>query len=296
MGFRDLMVGRSHECDFPPDVSSLPQATVPRLSVNASSGEIDRQVRQLAAEARTLDALGVYEIRLDVLRGLRPTHIVTQTQCDVCAVSERDVRAAVAQLADCEPEIVSLQPVALEDVWTDILRVAVALGSEESGRKLVASLRRRMDAIAGEAGRLPAPPSVALIEWVDPLLSGGNWMPELVGLAGGRCLFGEVGRHSPRLRFEDLVASDPDVILISPCGFGINRTLRDVPILEERPEWAALRAVRSGRVAVADGNQYFNRPGPRLAETLEILAEILHPGHFDFGHRGAGWMPLGTAA
>ena len=296
MGFRDLMVGRSHECDFPPDVFSLPQATVPRLSVNASSGEIDRQVRQLAAEARTLDALGVYEIRLDVLRGLRPTHIVTQTQCDVCAVSERDVRAAVAQLADCEPEIVSLQPVALEDVWTDILRVAVALGSEESGRKLVASLRRRMDAIAGEAGRLPAPPSVALIEWVDPLLGGGNWMPELVGLAGGRCLFGEVGRHSPRLRFEDLVASDPDVILISPCGFGINRTLRDVPILEERPEWAALRAVRSGRVAVADGNQYFNRPGPRLAETLEILAEILHPGHFDFGHRGAGWMPLGTAA
>ena len=292
LGFRDQLVGRSHECDFPLDVRSLPQATVPRLDVNASSGEIDRQVKQLASEAAALDALGVYEVRTDVLRDLRPTHIVTQAQCDVCAVSERDVKLAVARTAGCESDIVSLQPFALADVWEDIMRVASALGSTVEGIRLVASLQDRMSAIAEATRSLPQPPGVAVIEWIDPLMAGGNWMPELVQMAGGRCLFGKAGQHSPWMTLDALAAADPDAILLSPCGFGIERTLEDLPVLEAHAGWASLKAVRSGHVFAADGNQFFNRPGPRLVESLEILAEILHPERFDFGHRGAGWVPV----
>ena len=242
-----------------------------------------------------LDALGVYEIRPETLRELRPTHILTQTQCEVCAVSSRDVEAAVSQIAGCHPHIVSLQPNTLADVWEDILRVASALGSTDTGIRLVAALQDRMAAISAATRGLPSTPSVAGIEWIDPLMAVGNWMPELIGMAGGRCLFGQSGQHSPWMSFDDLRTSNPDIILLSLCGFGIERTLRDVPILEAQPGWSSLKAVRSGRVFVADGNQFFNRPGPRLAETLEILAEMLHPELFAFGHRGYAWRPLAAA-
>lgn len=293
LGFRDYLVGRSHECDFPPDVATLPQATVPQFDVNATSSGIDSQVKALVAKSKALDAIGVYAVLPEVLREVRPTHIVTQTQCEVCAVSQRDVEAAVARTAGCDAVIVSLQPNALDDVWDDFSRVATALGAVQAGTSLVAGLRRRMDAIAAAAARLPLKPTVAAIEWIDPLMAVGNWMPELIEMAGGRCLFGEAGQHSPGMEFDDLLAADPEVILLSPCGFGIERTLADMPLLESRRAWESLRAVRSGRVYVADGNQYFNRPGPRLAETVEILAEMLHPETFDFGHQGSGWMRFG---
>ncbi len=292
LGFRDQLVGRSHECDYPPDVQSLPQATMPRFNVNLSSREIDGQVKKLAREAVALDALGVYEVRTDALRDLQPTHIVTQSQCDVCAVSERDVHRAVARTTGCESEIVSLEPGALADVWEDILRVASALGATATGIRVVAELQDRMSAIVDAAKSASEVPGVAVIEWMDPLMAAGNWMPELVRMAGGHCLFGEAGRHSPWMTFDDLTRADPDVVVLSPCGFGIQRTLEDVPFLQAREGWASLKAVRSGRVFATDGNQFFNRPGPRLAESLEILAEILHPDRFDFGHRGTGWVPV----
>lgn len=292
LGFRDQLVGRSHECDYPPDVQSLPQATMPRFNVNLSSREIDGQVKKLAREAVALDALGVYEVRTDALRDLQPTHIVTQSQCDVCAVSERDVHRAVARTTGCESEIVSLEPGALADVWEDILRVASALGATATGIRVVAELQDRMSAIVDAAKGVSEVPGVAVIEWMDPLMAAGNWMPELVRMARGHCLFGEAGRHSPWMTFDDLTRADPDVVVLSPCGFGIQRTLEDVPFLQAREGWASLKAVRSGRVFATDGNQFFNRPGPRLAESLEILAEILHPDRFDFGHRGTGWVPV----
>ena len=292
LGFRDQLVGRSHECDYPPDVQALPQATMPRFNVNLSSREIDGQVKKLAREAVALDALGVYEVRTDALRDLQPTHIVTQSQCDVCAVSERDVHRAVARTTGCESEIVSLEPGALADVWEDILRVASALGATATGIRVVAELQDRMSAIVDAAKSVSEVPGVAVIEWMDPLMAAGNWMPELVRMAGGHCLFGEAGRHSPWMTFDDLTRADPDVVVLSPCGFGIQRTLEDVPFLQAREGWASLKAVRCGRVFATDGNQFFNRPGPRLAESLEILAEILHPDRFDFGHRGTGWVPV----
>lgn len=296
LGLRDRLVGRSHECDFPPDVRALPQVTAPRFDVAASSRAIDAQVRAIVRKSAALDALGVYEVRADMLSELRPTHILTQTQCEVCAVSRRDVERAVSDAAGCDAQIVSLQPNALTDVWGDFSRVAKALGVEADGDRLLASLQTRMESVAEAAGELTLCPRVAAIEWVEPLMAVGNWMPELISMAGGRCLFGQAGTHSPAMRFADLRDADPDVILLSPCGYGIGRTLADLPLLEAEPGWASLKSVRSGRVYVCDGNQYFNRPGPRLAETLEILAEILHPDRFRYGHKGAGWVcPYGSS-
>ena len=284
LGFRDQLVGRSHECDFPPDVQMLPAATAPRFDVNGSSRQIDERVKSLLRESLVEDTLGVSKVFPEKSRELQPTHIITQTQCDVCAVSLRDVEAAVEQVAGCKATIVSLQPNSLADVWADFMRVASALGDTQAGSQMVARLQDRMAAIESRTRPLTETPTVAGIEWVDPLMAVGNWVPELIRMAGGRNLFGKAGEHSPWMQFDEMVAADPDVIILSVCGFDIARTRQDVPILEARPEWADLKAVKSGRVFVADGNQYFNRPGPRLVESLEILAEILHPDAFDFGH------------
>jgi iron complex transport system substrate-binding protein len=154
-----------------------------------------------------------------------------------------------------------------------------------------------MDAIAERTRALMVWPTVAFIEWIDPLMAGGNWMPELIEMAGGINLFGVAGAHSPWMTWEDLCQADPDVLLVAPCGFDIARTQRELPVLTDKPEWPSLSAVRTGRVFLLDGNQYFNRPGPRLVESLEILAELLHPQSFAFGHEGKGWqraLPLGV--
>lgn len=216
-----------------------------------------------------------------------PDVIVTQSQCDICAVSTRDVEAAVCQMVGSRPRIVTLEPNSLDDVWRDIGRVADALDRAERGRVLVASLQARVAAVAARAGSPNAArrPTVACIEWVTPLMAAGNWMPTLVELAGGENLFGVAGQHSPWLSFADLVARDPDVIVILPCGWDIARARQDLPALEAHPGWSQLTAVRQQRVFVTDGNQYFNRPGPRLVESLEILAELLHGDRCDFGHR-----------
>ncbi len=289
LGFERQMVGRSHECDFPASVKSLPVCTSPKFEVEGLSYEIDQRVKAILQEA-----LSVYRVDADLLERLQPTHIVTQSQCEVCAVSLKDVEEAVCQFTSSQPVIVSLEPNALADVWADIRRVAETLGAPERGDQLVESLQRRMNEIAAKAQKTSSRPTVACVEWIDPLMAAGNWSPELVEMAGGVNLFGEAGKHSPWMTWEELVATDPDVIFISPCGFDIARTLQETDLLASKPEWSDLKAVKSGRVFVADGNQYFNRPGPRLAESLEILAELLHPELFHFGHENEGWVSLIT--
>jgi iron complex transport system substrate-binding protein len=217
---------------------------------------------------------------------------VTQSHCEVCAVSQRDVERAVHDWLDAQPKVVSLAPNALADVWDSVRQVAEALGMSERGEDLIRRLRERMSAIADRAQSLPARPTVAYVEWIEPLMAGGNWMPELVAMAGGVNLFGEAGKHSPWMTWEELRRRDPDVIFVAPCGFDLARTRQEMPSLTRRPDWPDLRAARAGRVALADGNQYFNRPGPRLVESLEILAEVLHPDAFRFGHEGTGWQRL----
>ncbi|HKA21330.1 MAG TPA: cobalamin-binding protein [Blastocatellia bacterium] len=285
LGFESQLVGRSHECDYPASVKSLPQLTSPKFKVEGSSLEIDQRVKSIVEEA-----LSVYRVDPALLEELNPTHIITQSQCEVCAVSLKDVEAAVCQLTSSQPMIVSLEPNSLDDVWTDIIRVGEALSASDSAEQLVDELRGRMDDIVQRTHWVDSNPTVAYVEWIDPLMAGGNWMPELISMAGGVNLFGEAGKHSPWMTWEELVAKDPDIIFVSPCGFDMPRTLEEMNILSNKPKWDSLKSVKGGRVFVADGNQYFNRPGPRLAESLEILAEIIHPNLFHFGHEGSGWI------
>ena len=288
VGLRDALVGRSHECDFPPGVERLPALCEPKVPIHGASAEIDREVRRLVA-----DGLSVYRVDAERLRALAPDVIVTQTQCEVCAVSEANVVAATCNWAGSGVRIVSLAPARLDDVLADIERVGAALGVPERGTAVVAGLRARLAALAGRTRDLPRP-TIACIEWLDPLMAAGNWVPELVELAGGRNLFGAVGEHSPWLEWDAVRAADPDAIVAMPCGFDLARTRSEMAALEQLPGWDALRAVRTGRVAVVDGHQYFNRPGPRLVESAEILAEILHPGVSEFGQRGGGWARYET--
>lgn len=287
LGFEAQLVGRSHECDYPPSVNRLPVCTEPKFRTEGASLEIDQRVKAVLAEA-----LSVYRVDTDKLKELRPDLIVTQSQCEVCAVSLRDVEQAVCEWLHSRPRIVSLEPNALADVWVDIRRVAQALGVSERGAELVHYLKQRMSATAEKARTLRDQPTVACIEWIEPLMACGNWMPELVKMAGGVNLFGAAGKHSPWMTWKQLVEKDPDVVVVLPCGLDVQRTREEMPVLTKMPEWSCLSAVRNRRVYLTDGNQYFNRPGPRLVESLEILAELLHPGVFQFGHEGTGWQRL----
>jgi iron complex transport system substrate-binding protein len=285
LGFEKDLVGRSHECDFPPGVQRLPVCTAPKFPTDGTSYEIDQRVKAIVQEG-----LSVYRVDGELLRELEPDVIVTQAHCEVCAVSLHEVeRTVCAWLQKC-PKLVSLSPNDLSDIWKDFELVAEALGVPERGEEVVRSLQGRIDAIARRAQALAEQPGVACIEWIDPLMAAGNWMPELVERAGGVNLLGQAGKHSPWMTWDDLVARDPEVLVFLPCGFDIARARQDLPVLTARPEWTRLRAVQSGRAFVVDGNQYFNRPGPRIVESLEILAEMLHPEAFAFGHEGTGWQ------
>ncbi len=287
LGLEEQLVGRSHECDYPESVKRLPVCTEPKFNVRGTSYEIDQRVKAILQEG-----LSVYRVHADTLRALRPDVIVTQSHCEVCAVSLRDVEEAVCSWLETRPVVVSLAPDGLADVWASIRQVAEALGVPEVGAALVGRLQERMRAVEGRVTGLAARPTVACVEWIEPLMASGNWMPELVTMAGGVNLFGEAGKHAPWLTWDELAARDPDVILVLPCGFDIARTREEMPHLTRRPGWDGLRAVRGGRVFLLDGNQFFNRPGPRLVESLEILAEVLHPSAFSFGHEGDGWQRL----
>ena len=294
LGCASRLVGRSHECDHPPSVESLPICTRPRVELGGSSAEIDASVRDAVK-----DAVAIYEVLEDQLRSLAPDVIVTQSQCEVCAVSFEEVEAMVASWSGRAVALVSLEASTLADVYDDIMRVAEVLGVSEGGHDLVTAMTDRAMAVAGLAKEIGVSPRVACIEWSEPLMAAGNWIPEMVSMAGGRNLFGEVGAHAPALAWEELLEADPEVVIFMPCGFDLKRTISEVETFLARPGWKDLAAVRAGRVYATDANAYFNRPGPRLTDSLEMLAEILHPSVFKFGHEGAGfrrvWKDTGDA-
>lgn len=286
LGCEDLLVGRSHECDYPPGIESLRACSSAKFDVHGTSRQIDDRVKHVLQQATS-----VYAVDADLLDRLEPTVIITQTQCEVCAVSLKDVEAAICDAVRSQPKVVALEPNSLQDVWQDIRRVAAALGVVERGEALIDRCHARLVDVARQTlGMSRLRPTIACIEWIDPLMAAGNWVPELVEFAGGRNLFGEAGKHSPWMTWDDLVDADPDVIAVMPCGFDIERTRQEMPILTDRPDWSRLAAVQTGRVFLTDGNQYFNRPGPRVVESAEILAELLHPDHVRFGHEGTGWI------
>ena len=297
LGCLDQMVGRSHECDYPPEVHALPVVSTVQIDINTSSAQIDAQVKQLAQkkhepEDPALKALSIYAIDIDKLQELRPDVIFTQTQCEVCAVSERDVVQAIAQLTGLQPRVVSLSPYRLQDIWEDMLRVGQALDRRDQAQTLIKKYQQRLTDLAVKTAAFGAKPRVAVLEWLDPLLGAGNWTPELVAYAGGKNIFGEIGQHSPWLTWEDLQVANPDVIVLSPCGYTLERTMEDVPLLQNHPAWADLQAVRNGRVYAIDGNQYLNRSGPRLLESAELLAHVIWDERLDISVDNNGWQHI----
>ena len=286
LGCGDNLVGRSHECDFPEKVKSLPHCTQPRFDVEGSSKEIDDRVK-----ATLQSALSVYEVDEVMLADLDPDIIITQSQCEVCAVSLDDVESAVESLSGKKPKIISLQPNSLADIWNDIKLVSRGLDVEDRGLQLIKTMKDKIQKLNQSVKDLPFQ-TVACIEWIDPLMAAGNWVPTLVELAGGQNLFGEAGKHSPWMDFKALKAKDPDVIIVMPCGYNISKTIQEMKVLTDHPQWESLNAVKQARVYITDGNQYFNRPGPRIIDSLEILMEILHEGKFDFSHHKSGWIKL----
>ena len=284
LGHAENIVARSHECDWPPEVAQAPACTRARIDAGKPSGAIHEEVGKLLAAA-----LSLYDLDTDILREARPTHIVTQDQCDVCAVGLGEVRAAAAAFLEAPVEIVSLAPMRLGDIWEDIARVGAALGVDAGPVR--DGLRARVAAIAARARALP-PKRVVTVEWTDPPMSAGNWVPELVAAAGGIDALGAAGENAPIVDIAQVQAADADTIVLMPCGYDLARTADDGRALLADAAWAGLRAVRAGAIYATDGNAFFNRPGPRLVESAEILAEILHPAHFDFGHEGTGWQRL----
>jgi len=287
LGLARHLVGRSHECDFPPEVAVLPVCTAPHFDPHGTSAQIDTRVKSLVR-----DGLSVYRVEAERLRELEPDLVLTQSQCEVCAVSEEDVAAALADWLGARPRVLSLAPRRLADVLGDVIRVAEAADAPAAGRRLVAALETRIEGLATRALRLRARPRVACLEWMDPPMGSGHWMPELVTLAGGEPVLGKPGEPAAWTGFEELRALDPERIVLMPCGFALERAAAELAALERLPGFGELGAVRTGSVFAADGNSFFNRPGPRLVESLEILAEILHPEEFSFGHAGRAWRPL----
>ena len=286
----DCLVGRSHECDFPPRVAALPAITQPKFKVEGSSAAIDRRVRELVR-----NGLSVYRVDAEALSALAPDVILTQDHCEVCAVSLTDVEKATATWIDRPLRIVSLRPDCLSDAYADIGRVARALGAEAAGHTLVAAIDHRLRRLAARAAGRKRP-RVAFIEWVEPLMAGGNWMPELIEAAGGHNLFGAAGQHSRTMPWSELVAADPDVIIVAPCGYQLARCREELALLEQKSGWATLTAVNAGRVYFADGNAYFNRPGPRLADSGEMLYDMLHGDGSAPRDRAPGWVRLGAGS
>ncbi|MFC7229093.1 cobalamin-binding protein [Salinirubellus salinus] len=266
-------VATSHECDYPPEAAALPAVNRSNVDPEASPASIDEQVVQ--AE----QAGGVYEIDLAALERADPDIVVSQGICDVCAVDAVLVREAVDELGlDCE--VLTTDPHSLEDVFDDVERIGAALGREAAATELLADLRSRVEAVRERAVDLDRP-RVAVLDWTDPVMVAGHWVPGLVETAGGAYGLEEPeGRSRPR-EWSEIREYDPEVLVVAPCGFGLDQTLEHLDTLTEREGWADLTAVREGRAYAMDGHHYVNRPGPRLVETLEYLAGVIHPERFD---------------
>ena len=271
LGLQNSLVGVTHECDFPSNVVDLPKVTQTLIPHDASSSEIDSLVREKLQSEKAL-----YTLNMEILQQVKPELIVTQALCDVCAVAEHEVNEAACVLPE-NPEVINLEPNCLEDVFGCIERVAVAAQCEEAANRYIAELRRRVEAVRQRSMLVKSRPTVMLLEWIDPPFSAGHWSPELIELGGGTEVIGVAGQRSVTTCWSDIISADPEMLMIACCGFNVERTLQDLPILRSYTGWKSLRCVRNQRVFVVDGSAYFSRPGPRLVDSLEILANALHP-------------------
>ena len=287
LGLKNSIIGRSHECDYPHGLSHIAKLTSPKINVNGTSGEIDKQINIILE-----NSLSVYKVDVRKLKELNPDYIITQAHCEVCAVSFSEVENIVSKNLNKNTKIISLQPNTLKDVFNDIKRVAKELNIEnEINNNLIKNLSERLKKIKELSSKQKNKPLVACIEWIDPLMIAGNWIPEMVGIAGGENILGKSGNNSHWIKFKEILNQNPEIIIFLPCGFNIEKTKEEVKYLfKQNSEWQSLKAVKNKKLFIADGNQFFNRPGPRLIESLEIFAEIINPSFFNFNHEGTGWI------
>ena len=281
----DSLVGISHECDYPESIKNLPVCSEPRFDVNGKSIEIEQSIKSLLQEA-----LSIYRVKENVIRSLNPDVIITQSQCDVCAVSIKDVRIAIEQAIGINPEIISLSPTCLEDVWNDILELGIVLKKESIAKDLVKYIKNDISIIS-KKNKNKNPVSVGCIEWTEPLMFAGNWVPEIVQIVGGKSLFGVAGEHSNWSKYEELYQHDPDKIIFMPCGYDMNKTKVELSNFTHDVRWKSLKAVRTDEVYLTDGNQYFNRPGPRLLDSIKIMEDIINNTNV-YNFKNHGWRKL----
>lgn len=284
LGMKSNLVGRSHECDYPASVKELPACTEPKFEADGTSYQVDQRVKALLQ-----DGLSVYRVDADVLSALEPDVIITQDQCEVCAASLSDVRKATEEILGKEMSLVSVSPTDLSGVLDSIQTIADSLDVKNKGKQLIQNMRSDFDSIQNKA-RKGTVRNICCIEWLEPMMAAGNWMPELVEIAGGRELGAVAGKHSPYFEWDNLLELNPEVIAIVPCGYTIDKTLSEMDTLAKHKSWEKLEAVRTGEVYLLDGNHFFNRSGPRLTDSARIFAEILHPDIFEPRHRNTGWI------
>lgn len=282
LGLGERLVGRSHECDYPAWVERLPVVSRPTFDIRGTSREIDERVR-----GRLRDGLPLYSVDDQLLLELAPDVLITQTHCEVCAVSPGDLAHGTAASLARQP-VVALYGGTTDEILRGFAAAAEVLGAADAGATLVSQLRERLEQTRQQVRGLPRP-RVACVEWIEPVFAMGNWGPELVDVAGGQNLLGNPGQHSTTLSFDAVREADPEVLVVAPCGFNLARAWEEMPFLAAQPGFAELRAVRDGRVYVCDGNLYFNRSSPSLFETPRILAELLHPGQVEPRHEGSAW-------
>lgn len=276
LGLESSIVGISHECDYPESISRLPRLSEPKINVSAPSGKIHTDVQELIQKG-----LSIYNIKTDLLEKLKPDLIVTQDQCEVCAVSLRDVEGALCQITKKETAVCSLKPHSLDDIVSDFRKVGKFTGRQEQAETLVTDFWIRLNGVNARAGTSGKhKPKVLSLEWLDPLIVGGGWIPELVTLAGGENLFVKEKERFKQIGWSEALASNPDVIVVMPCGYGMEKTLEELKSPQIARQLGAFNATKQGRCFVADGNQYFNRPGPRISDTCEILASFILPDKF----------------
>jgi iron complex transport system substrate-binding protein len=284
LGAGEMLVGRSHECDNPEWVRRLPACSDPAFDVLVSSGEIDREVRRRLHAGEPL-----YHVHGELIRELRADLLITQSHCEVCAVTPGDVERSCGHGA----RQLSLSAISLKEIFEGILRIAQQLGLDEQGNALVRREWQRLDMVRDKAARFRRP-TVVMLEWTDPLFAMGNWGPELVDIANGDLVLGKKGEYSAAIPAQQLRDTDPEYLIVAPCGFNLERSLQEQSVLARCPWWQELRAVQNGNVAFADGNLFFNRSGMTVSQTAEIIAEILHGVSFGKRTEGIHWTSNGA--
>ena len=286
LGKKDFIVGKSHECDYPEGLNNIKKLTSPKINVEGTSGEIHKEITEILE-----NSLSVYKVDVNELKKLNPDIVVTQAHCEVCAVSFSEVEEIVTNHLDKKTKIISLQPNTLDDVFEDIKRVAKGLNIDEIKTKnLIKPLEERLKNIQDKSSEKKKK-KIACIEWIDPLMAAGNWIPEMVKISGGEDVFGKSGKDSHWIKFDEVKKYNPEIIIFLPCGYDIEKTKNEVEnLFNQQNKWNALDAFMNKEIYIVDGNQFFNRPGPRLLESLEIFAEIIHPELFNFNHNQDGWI------